>query len=674
MKTKELFFIILLLTIVVILNSSAQDNTKAGLPEGAIARLGKGGINLMRFSPDGTHLAVGTDVGVWLYDVPDGKETALFTEHTGQVNALAFSTDGKILASGGFNNPIIQLWDLETESKLSNFTLLKRQGSVSALTFNKDNTKLIVMDTYRDITHWEVSTGRKLADIDTEHSYETVTFSQDGSTFATGDEAGKIRLWDATTALQQATLAGHSSLFTGDNFFAGFITEIFKLPEDPDIWSLAFSPDGKMLASGSLDETVQLWNTERRSKRGTLKGHKSWVTAVAFSPDSKIVASGDVNKVIKLWNVNTRRERATLTGHTNGISAVTFSPDGKTLASGSYDGTIRFWNAKTGQEMSTFATGYVKSVKTVAFSENGTTLASAAFNGTVEIWSLTTGLELTTFTAGQSNIANAVALSSDATHFASQGSKGRIAFDPFSFGSRGGGREGHNSIQLWDLNTGAEILGPWRVDRTTALAFSPDNKILACSGLKEIRAWDIKTGVEMFHFNTERHPFGRQLMFSSNGTLFAVNARHRGTRIWDITTQREITPPNINDVRTSTLSPDGALLATANREGIYLWQLDTAADEPKVIHGNLQGLRNLLTFSPDGTILIGSGMEGWDILIKLWDVETGNQLATLTGHTENITILVFSHDGKTLASGSQDGTVLLWDWDKITNKAAEDNK
>ena len=670
---KRVLFTVFMLNVVCLLTSLAQDNTKVGLPEGAIARLGKGGINLMRFSPDGTHLAVGTDVGVWLYDVPDGKETALFTGHTGQINALAFSTDGKVLVSGGFNNPIIRLWDLETDSKLSTFTLPKRQGSVSALTFDEDNTKLIVMDTFRDITYWEISTGRKLADINTEHSYETVTFSQDGRTFATGDEAGKIRLWDAT-GLQQATLAGHSSLFAGDNFFAGFITEIFKLPEDRDIWSLAFSPDGKMLASGSLDETVQLWNTERRSKRGTLKGHKSWVTAVAFSPDGKIVASGDVNKVIKLWNVNTRRERATLTGHTNGISTVTFSPDGKTLASGSYDGTIRFWNAKTGQEMSTFATGYVKSVKVVAFSENGTTLASAAFNGTVKIWSLTTGLELTTFTAGQSDVAAAVALSPDATHFASQGSKGRIAFDPFSFGSRGAGQEGHNSIQLWDLNTGAEIPGHWSVDRTNALAFSPDNAILACGGLKEIRAWNIKTGVEMFHFNTERHSFGRKLMFSSNGDIFTANARHRGTRIWDITTQHDITPPNVNDVRTSTLSPDGALLATANREGIYLWQLDPAADEPQVIHGNLRGLRNLLTFSPDGTILIGSGMEGWNVLIKLWDVETGNQLAILTGHTDNITTLVFSHDGKTLASGSEDGTVLLWDWGKIIAKQIPNNK
>ena len=103
---KRLLFTVFLLNTVLLLTSSAQDNTKVGLPEGAIARLGKGGINLMRFSPDGTRLVVGTDVGVWVYDVPDGKETALFTEHPGQVNALAFSKDGKVLASGGFNNGI----------------------------------------------------------------------------------------------------------------------------------------------------------------------------------------------------------------------------------------------------------------------------------------------------------------------------------------------------------------------------------------------------------------------------------------------------------------------------------------------------------------------------------------------------------------------------------------
>ena len=116
-------------------NSFAQNNTKVGLPEGAIARLGKGGINLMRFSPDGTRLAVGTDVAVWLYDVPDAKEIALFTGRTGQVNALAFSSDGKILASSGFANPVIQLWDLDTNSKLTTLKLAERYGSYTALAF-----------------------------------------------------------------------------------------------------------------------------------------------------------------------------------------------------------------------------------------------------------------------------------------------------------------------------------------------------------------------------------------------------------------------------------------------------------------------------------------------------------------------------------------------------------
>ena len=143
MKTKQLFFFIFLFATVMISNSFAEDNTKVGLPEGAIARLGKGGINLMRFSPDGTRLVVGTDIGVWVYDVPDGKETALFTGHTGQVNALAFSTDGKILASGGFNNPIIQLWDLETGRKLSTLTLTEKYNVIAALAFAKNNTILI---------------------------------------------------------------------------------------------------------------------------------------------------------------------------------------------------------------------------------------------------------------------------------------------------------------------------------------------------------------------------------------------------------------------------------------------------------------------------------------------------------------------------------------------------
>ena len=148
------------MTIVLLSNSFAQDNTQVGLPEGAIARLGKGGINIMRFSPDGTHLAVGTDVGVWLYDVPDGKETALFSGHPGQVNALAFSPDGNILASAGANNPVIQFWDVETRSKLNTIQLREFVFSIPALAFY--GRTLVSLNSSRQITYWHAETGRKI--------------------------------------------------------------------------------------------------------------------------------------------------------------------------------------------------------------------------------------------------------------------------------------------------------------------------------------------------------------------------------------------------------------------------------------------------------------------------------------------------------------------------------
>ena len=191
MKTKHLLFITVLLTATILTNGFAQDNTQVGLPEGAIARLGKGGINIMRFSPDGTRLAVGTDVGVWLYDVPDGKETALFTEQTGQVNALAFSHDGEILASGGANsgflNPEIYLWDVNTDSKQ---TIFMSTGSPAAFAFSQDNTTLTCIDI--GIIRWDVDTGREVSDFPlwngdtsrgyiTSDSFEAAVLSQYGS-------------------------------------------------------------------------------------------------------------------------------------------------------------------------------------------------------------------------------------------------------------------------------------------------------------------------------------------------------------------------------------------------------------------------------------------------------------------------------------------------------------
>ena len=662
MKTKQLFFILFLFTAAIILNTFAQDNTKVGLPDGAIARLGKGGINLMRFSPDGTHLAVGTDVGVWVYDVPDGKETALFTGHTGQVNALAFSSDGKIFASGGFRNSVIQLWDLETNSKLSTLKLTEKHDSIAGLAFAKNNATLISLGHAREIVHWDVNTGSKLGDTISVDQYTAAAFSEDGGIFAAGDNIGIIRLWDITTGTRRSTLA-----------------EPFNEAENPEIRALAFSPDGKMIASGSNDKTVVLWNTQNNAKLATLKGHEGWITAVAFSADGKTLATGDANKIIKLWDVNTGRERATLKGHRNTINALIFAPNeaphyGGCLASGNADGTIRFWNPDTAKELVTFTAGHTESVKAVAFAENGTMLTSAAFNGTVEVWDLKIRRELITFTAGHNDSSETAVFSPDARYFASRGRYGLIAFDSYGSGHRGN-FQGDSSTQLWEIATGEEIQGPWQYKTGTigSFAFSPDGKIFAGRGHRDILVWDLNSGSELFRLDI-KSPFPSKLMFSPDGRLLAVYGTHGKIQVWDIDTHFRL-PIFVESANSLAFSPDSTLLAIGHSDGIVLWDVTPTGleEHSKISDSDKQGFQDVLIFSPDGKTLLAPP-NNWSPLIQLWNVETGSSLGTLSGHTESIETLVFTHDGKALASGSVDGTVLLWDWEEVIAEKRQRNR
>lgn len=670
MKMKRLLLTTFLSIAAMLSTSFAQDNTKVGLPEGAIARLGKGGINLMRFSPDGTRLAVGTDVAVWVYDVPDGKETALFTGHGGQVNALAFSPNGKILASGGSPNPIIQLWELETGSKLTTFKLAERHDSVTALAFSKDNTTLMSLDKFGDIIRWDIVTGSKLSDTKNVDTYKAVALSQNGSTLATGDQRGsQIHLWNTTTGRRRMTLNGHAGFFEED-----------QDEREVDIRALAFTQDEKILVSGSEDKTVMLWNTQNGAERATLRGHEGWITAVAFSIDGKTVASGDTNGVIKVWDVNTEHEHVTLRGQKNTINALAFAsegspPYGGCLASGSADGTIRFWNPSNGQELATFTAGHTEWVKAVAFAEDGITFASAAHNGTVDVWSLVTRREFTTLSAGHSDLAEFATFSTDGRFFVTRGYNGPIAFDPYGWGSRYS-FDGRGSMQLWEVTTDEKLLGPWQqvADTISAFKFSPDGKVLASRGPKEdIRVWDIKTGIELSRINVGS-PFPKQLMFSPDSTLLAVYGIHGIPLVWDTDAGHQF--PAFTTERASSLafSPDSAVLALGHTDSITLWNVTkTSMQEHSVIPDNHRGFNDILIFSPDGKTLLDSKWRGRS-RIQLWDVDTGEDLGTLSGHTEPIETLVFSHDGKTLASGSEDGTVLLWDWDEITLKRASDNK
>ncbi len=322
---------------------------------------------------------------------------------------------------------------------------------------------------------------------------------------------GRIHLWDATSVKKEKTLLGHASLFNRD---------------ERTINALAISPDGQILASGSEDKTVQLWDTQTYKLLSRLKGHSGWVTSLAFSKDGKLLASGDADKTIKLWDVESKKLTETIIGHNNSINALAFVPEGThqysgCLASGSADGTIRFWNPDTGEEITIFATGHTEWVKALAFSENDTTLASAVFNGTVELWSLQTMQELTTFTMGLSDAADSVKLSPNAKYFVCRGNTGMIAFNSLGYGMRSSYRM-DDKYKIWEIASGNELQIPIQqrgAFNPTHLSFSPNDDIIAVYNNPEISLLHINTGTELYQLKPRHrlHWHSARLAFSHDG-------------------------------------------------------------------------------------------------------------------------------------------------------------
>ncbi|KAJ6044395.1 hypothetical protein N7460_005750 [Penicillium canescens] len=370
-------------------------------------------------------------------------------------------------------------------------------------------------------------------------SVRSAAFSPDGQLVASGSTDKAIWLWDTIGTLQQ-TLEGHSGL----------------------VQSVAFSPDGRLIASGSTDETVRLWDTATGSLQQTLEGHSSSVNSVAFSPAGRLLASGSADRTVRLWDTVTGVLQQTFEGHSQEVHSVTFSPNGRLIASGSADETVQLWDTATGGLQQTLE-AQSSSVNSVAFSPAGRLLVSGSADRTVRLWDTATGVLQQTF-------------------------------------------EGHSQ-------------------EVESVAFSPDGQLLASSSTdRTVRVWDTATGALQQTLEGHSHEV-HSVTFSPNGQLLASSSTDRTVRLWNTATgvlqQTLKAKGHLHEVNSVAFSPDGQLLASSSADRtLRLW--DTATGSITQILGEGCGSIASIAFSTDGRSVI-TNLGPFDIRS---DIQSGHEI------------------------------------------------
>jgi WD40 repeat protein/tetratricopeptide (TPR) repeat protein len=450
-----------------------------------------------------------------------------------------------------------------------------------------------------------------------------VAWSPDGRRLASASADHTVRLWDAVTGRELMTLRGH----------------------DDQVRSVAWSPDGCRLATGGYDKAIRLWDANTGQQLRQLQGHGNLVHAVAWSPDGRRLASADQTAATKIWDAAAGREIATLPFQTGSEPGVAWSPDGRLLAAPSVDwnggspvGIIKIWDMNAAKEVTTLR-GHSGWVHVLSWSSDGRRLASASADQTARIWDVAAGKEIRTL-RGHTDVVRAVAWSPDGRRLATSSAD--------------------RTIRTWDAERGTEV-GRLRghVAAVQGIAWSPDGRWLASAADDStIKIWDLGAAPIIDTLIGHERGVGH-VAWSPDGLRLASSSADKTIRLWDAATGRQtaILRGHDQDVRSVAWSPDGSRIASSSNDStIKIWDL-TTGKEVSTLRGHADWIYKV-AWSPDGRRLASCSP---DQTARIWEAATGRELATLRGHNSEVAGVAWSPDSRKVASAGD--RVKVWDAD-----------